>query len=94
MPKAPDHPKVPGATDICAFAGASNTRKPSPQARPGKRKREDREKHEADEDGFGMEDNDELMVYCIMDDNLNVIRPFTVVPDIQALLEELRAKHL
>lgn len=48
----------------------------------------------ADEDGFGMEDNDELMVYCIMDDNLNVIRPFTVVPDIQALLEELRAKHL
>lgn len=44
----------------------------------------------ADEDGFGMEDNDELTVYCIMNDNLEVIRPFTVVPDIRALLKELR----
>lgn len=44
----------------------------------------------ADEDGFGMEDNDELNVYCIMNDNLEVIRPFTVVPDIKALLNELR----
>ena len=44
----------------------------------------------ADEDGFGMEDNDELTVYCVMDDNLNVIRPFTVVPNIEALLSELR----
>ena len=43
-----------------------------------------------DEDGFGGEDNDELMVYCIMDDNLEVIRPFTVVSDIRALLQELR----
>ena len=46
----------------------------------------------ADEDGYGMEDNDELTVYCIMDDNLNVIRPFTVVRDIAALLAELRAQ--
>ena len=43
-----------------------------------------------DEDGFGGEDNDELKVYCIMDDNLEVIRPFTVVSDIRALLQELR----
>ncbi len=44
----------------------------------------------ADEDGFGMEDNDELTVYCVMNDNLEVVRPFTVVPDINALLHELR----
>ena len=44
----------------------------------------------ADEDGFGMEDNDELTVYCVMDDDLNVIRPFTIVPDIKALLNEMR----
>lgn len=43
----------------------------------------------ADEDGFGMEDNDELNVYCIMNDNLEVIRPFTVVPDVPALLDEI-----
>ena len=43
-----------------------------------------------DEDGFGGEDNDELMVYCVMDDDFNVIRPFTVVSDIRALLQELR----
>lgn len=42
-----------------------------------------------DSDGYGMEDNDELTVYCIMDENLNVIRPFTVVDDVQALLDEL-----
>ena len=43
----------------------------------------------ADGDGFGMEDNDELSVYCIMDDNLNVLRPFTVVDDVPALLEKM-----
>jgi hypothetical protein len=43
-----------------------------------------------DEDGFGGEDNDELTVYCIMDENLNVVRPFTVVRNIRALLNELR----
>jgi len=30
----------------------------------------------ADEDGYGMEDNDELMVYCVMNDNLEVVKPF------------------
>lgn len=44
----------------------------------------------ADEDGYGMEGNGELKVYCVMDDNLNVIRPFTVVPDVEALLKDLR----
>ena len=44
----------------------------------------------ADSDGFGGEDNDELKVYCIMNDNLEVVRPFTVVRDIRALLQELR----
>lgn len=46
----------------------------------------------ADEDGFGMEDNDELMIFCVMDDDLNVIRPFTAVSDVSALLKEMRAK--
>lgn len=43
----------------------------------------------ADSDGYGMEDNDELSVVCIMNDNLEVIRPFTVVPDVRALLNQL-----
>lgn len=43
----------------------------------------------ADEDGYGMEDNDELSVCCIMNDNLQVLRPFTVVPDVPALLNEI-----
>ena len=28
------------------------------------------------EDGYGMEDNDELKVYCLMNDNLEVVKPF------------------
>ena len=44
----------------------------------------------ADSDGFGGEDNDELTVYCVMNDNLEVIRPFTVVRDVAALLTEIR----
>ena len=44
----------------------------------------------ADEDGYGMEDNDELTVYCVMNDNLEVVRPFTVVRDVKALLKEIR----
>ena len=44
----------------------------------------------ADSDGFGGEDNDELKVYCVMNDNLEVVRPFTIVPDIAALLSQLR----
>ncbi|MBR2166881.1 MAG: hypothetical protein IJ920_00865 [Paludibacteraceae bacterium] len=47
----------------------------------------------ADEDGFGMEDNDELSVCCIMNDNLEVLRPFTVVPDVRALLDQMIHEH-
>lgn len=47
----------------------------------------------ADSDGYGGEDNDELMVYCVMNDNLEVIRPFTVVSDMQALLKKIRETH-
>lgn len=43
----------------------------------------------ADSDGYGMEDNDELSVVCIMNDNLEVIRPFTVVRDVRTLLNQL-----
>ena len=47
----------------------------------------------ADSDGFGGEDNDELTVYCVMNDNLEVIRPFTVVRDMRALLKRLRTQQ-
>ena len=43
----------------------------------------------ADEDGFGMEDNDELTVYCIMDENLQVVKPFAPVADVSQLLYQL-----
>ena len=46
----------------------------------------------ADEDGFGMEDNDEEKIYCVMNDNLEVVQPFTVVSDVDALLKKLRRK--
>jgi len=36
-----------------------------------------------------MEDNDEEKIYCVMNDNLEVIRPFTIVPDVKALLEKM-----
>lgn len=35
----------------------------------------------ADEDGFGMEDNDEENIYCIIDDNLRVIIPWQPMTD-------------
>lgn len=47
----------------------------------------------ADSDGYGGEDNDELMVYCVMNDNLEVIRPFTIVRDMRALLKKIRETH-
>ena len=43
-----------------------------------------------DEDGFGGGEYNELVVYCIMDEDLNVVRPFTVVDDIRDLLMKLR----
>lgn len=43
----------------------------------------------ADEDGFGMEDNDEVTVYCVMNEDLEVIRPFAPVEDVPCLLGQL-----
>ena len=44
----------------------------------------------ADEDGFGMEDNDEENVYAIIDTNLDIIEPFRPVKDIVAYLKKIR----
>lgn len=44
----------------------------------------------ADEDGFGMEDNDEENVYAIIDANLDIIEPFRPKKDIVAYLKEIR----
>lgn len=41
----------------------------------------------ADEDGYGMENNDEVKVYCVMNENLEVERPFAPVDDVKQLLE-------
>ena len=43
----------------------------------------------ADEDGFGMEDNDEVTVCCVMNEDLEVIRPFAPVDDVPQLLGQL-----
>ena len=43
----------------------------------------------ADEDGFGMEDNRELTVYCVMNENLEVVRPFAPVDDVPQLLAQV-----
>ena len=44
----------------------------------------------ADEDGFGMEDNDEEEVYAIIDIDLNIIEPFRPIKDVTAYLKEIR----
>jgi hypothetical protein len=43
----------------------------------------------ADEDGIGMEDNDEVEIYCVIDKDFNVLRPFRPVEDVQELLVEV-----
>ena len=47
----------------------------------------------ADEDGFGMEDNDEVTVYCVLDENLQVVRPFAPVNDVPRLLSQLEKER-
>ena len=42
----------------------------------------------ADEDGFGMEDNDEEEVYAIMNTDLNIVEPFRPIKDVRAYLKE------
>ena len=44
----------------------------------------------ADEDGFGMEDNDEEEAYAIIDTDLNIVEPFRPIKDIAAYLKEIR----
>lgn len=44
----------------------------------------------ADEDGFGMEDNDEENVYAIIDSDLDIVEPFRPVGDIEAHLKKIR----
>lgn len=44
----------------------------------------------ADEDGFGMEDNDEEEVYVIIDTDLNIVEPFRPIKDVAAYLKEIR----
>ena len=46
----------------------------------------------ADEDGFGMEDNDEEEVYAIIDTDLNIVEPFRPIKDVANYLKELRNK--
>ena len=47
----------------------------------------------ADCDGFGMEDNDEEMVYAIIDSNLDIVAPFQPMEDVGKYLEEVRMKY-
>ena len=44
----------------------------------------------ADEDGFGMEDNDEEEVYAIIDTDLNIVEPFRPIKDVAAYFKEIR----
>ena len=44
----------------------------------------------ADENGFGMEDNDEEEVYAIIDTDLNIVEPFRPIKDVVAYLKEIR----
>ena len=44
----------------------------------------------ADEDGFGMEDNEEEEVYAIIDTDLNIVEPFRPIKDVSTYLNEKR----
>ena len=48
----------------------------------------------ADEDGFGMEDNDEVEIYCVIDKDFNVLRPFRPVKDVTKLLSEVKSERI
>jgi hypothetical protein len=47
----------------------------------------------ADEDGFGMEDNDEVEIYCVIDKDFNVLRPFQYGKSALALLHEVEMER-
>ncbi|WP_294874047.1 MULTISPECIES: hypothetical protein [Prevotellaceae] len=42
----------------------------------------------ADEDGFGMEDNDEEKIYCIINKDLEIIVPFQPMNDVKEILRK------
>ena len=44
----------------------------------------------ADSDGFGADDNDEEMVYAIIDSHLVIVEPFRPVKDVDRYLEQYR----
>lgn len=47
----------------------------------------------ADEDGYGMEDNDEEMVYCIINKKMEIIVPFQPMNDVKEMLKKLGKKR-
>ena len=47
----------------------------------------------ADSDDFGMEDNDEEVVYAIIDTDLNIVEPFRPIDNIEAYLKKLRKNN-
>lgn len=47
----------------------------------------------ADSDGFGMDDNDEEVVYAIMNTNLEILEPFRPVDDVNKYLDEMRVNY-
>lgn len=47
----------------------------------------------ADSDGFGMEDNNEEVVYAIIDTDLNIVEPFRPIDNIEAYLKKLRKRN-
>ena len=48
----------------------------------------------ADEDGFGMEDNDEEKVYCVINTDLDIIVPFQPMDDVENVLRGMVANGL
>ena len=47
----------------------------------------------ADEDGFGMEDNDEVEIYCVIDRDFNVLRPFQYGKNPITMLNEVKEER-
>ena len=47
----------------------------------------------ADEDGFGMEDNDEKNVYCIINKKMEIIVPFQPMNDVEEMLKKYGKKR-
>lgn len=47
----------------------------------------------ADSDGYGMQSNDEEVLYAVMDTNLDIIEPFRPIYDVKAYLSALRERR-